>query len=155
MKQLYSFSNINCDTFESIISVAFYALINIDNHNKELIKNYHAQWFSVNNCPKLVYNHQNILEYAIRRLRNRTSVRLIGFELLPKKFTIRQFVELYEAILVKEIDKRNFISKINSLDVLIKLNEKDMKSSKKGSYLYTFDKKKYDAKSSVDFILNF
>ncbi len=67
---------------------------------------------------------------------------------------MRQLLELYEAILDKELDKRNFISKINSLDILIKLNEKDMLSSRKGSYLYMFDKEKYDAKTRNNFVLN-
>jgi 8-oxo-dGTP diphosphatase len=95
-----------------------------------------------------------MLRHAIRRLRYRTSIKPVGFELLPEKFTMRQLLELYEAILSKELDKRNFISKINSLDILIKLDEKDMMSSRKGSYLYTFDKEKYDAKLLNDFVLN-
>ncbi|MNG29280.1 hypothetical protein D3C84_1146820 [compost metagenome] len=67
---------------------------------------------------------------------------------------MRQLLELYEAILDKELDKRNFISKINSLDILVKLNEKDMLSSRKGSYLYTFNKEKYEEKLLNDFVLN-
>jgi hypothetical protein len=95
-----------------------------------------------------------MLENAIIRLRYRTSIQPIGFELLPEKFTMRQLQELYEAILNKELDKRNFISKINALEILVKLNEKDTQSSKKGSYLYKFDKKKYDEKSLNNFSIN-
>lgn len=154
MEQLHAYSDIDRDPVERTISVAYYALINIENHDAEMIENYHAQWFNVADAPKLIFDHDSMLRHAIRRLRYRTSTKPVGFELLPEKFTMRQLLELYEAILDKELDKRNFISKINSLDILVKLDEKDMQSSRKGSYLYTFDKEKYDAKLLNDFVLN-
>ncbi len=154
MEQLYAFSEIDRDPEERTISVAYYALINIENHNEELIQNYNAEWFSVASTPKLIFDHDKMLAHAIRRLRYKTSIKPIGFELLPEKFTMRQLQKLYEAILSKKLDKRNFISKINSLDILIKLDEKDMLSSRKGSYLYTFDKDKYEEKLLNNFILN-
>lgn len=154
MEQLHSYSEINRDPVDRTISVSYYALINIENHNTELIKNYHAQWFSVGDAPNLIFDHNEMVQHAIRRLRYRTSTKPVGFELLPEKFTMRQLLELYEAVLDKVLDKRNFISKINSLDILVKLNEKDMLSSRKGSYLYTFDKEKYDAKLLNHFVLN-
>lgn len=154
MEQLYAFSEIDRDPVERTISVAYYALINIENHNEELIQNYHAQWYSVSNIPKLIFDHDKMVAHAIRRLRYSTSIKPIGFELLPEKFTMLQLQKLYESILSKELDKRNFISKINSLDILIKLEEKDMMSSRKGSYLYTFDKDKYEEKLLNDFVLN-
>lgn len=154
MEQLYAYSEVDRDPVERTISVAYYALINIENHNAELIKNYDAQWYSFADAPKLIFDHNSMLAHAIRRLRYRTSTRPVGFELLPEKFTMRQLLELYEAILNKELDKRNFISKINSLGILVKLEEKDMMSSRKGSYLYKFDKEKYDAQSLSDFALN-
>ena len=153
MEQLHAYSDIDRDPVERTISVAYYALINIENHDAEMIENYHAQWFNVADAPKLIFDHDSMVRHAIRRLRYRTSTKPVGFELLPEKFTMRQLLELYEAILDKELDKRNFISKINSLDILVKLDEKNMQSSRKGSYLYTFDKEKYDAKSLNDFVL--
>lgn len=154
MEQLYAYSEIDRDPVERTISVSYYALINIENHNAELIKNYHAQWFSIADAPNLIFDHNEMVQQAIRRLRYRTSIKPIGFELLPEKFTMRQLLELYEAILSKELDKRNFISKINSLEILNKLEEKDMQSSRKGSYLYTFNKEKYEEKLLNDFVLN-
>ncbi|MNK94970.1 bifunctional nicotinamide mononucleotide adenylyltransferase/ADP-ribose pyrophosphatase [compost metagenome] len=154
MEQLYAYSEIDRDPVERTISVSYYALINIENHNTELIKNYHAQWFSITDAPNLIFDHNEMVDYAIKRLRYRTSIKPIGFELLPEKFTMRQLLELYEAILSKELDKRNFISKINSLEILNKLDEKDMQSSRKGSYLYTFNKEKYEEKLLNDFVLN-
>ncbi len=154
MEQLYAYSEIDRDPVERTISVSYYALINIENHNTELIQNYNAQWFSIAEAPHLIFDHNEMVDYAIRRLRYRTSIKPIGFELLPEKFTMRQLLELYEAILSKELDKRNFISKINSLEILNKLDEKDMQSSRKGSYLYTFNKEKYEEKLLHDFVLN-
>jgi hypothetical protein len=154
MEQLYTFSEIDRDPVERTISVAYYALINVENHNEELSENFNAEWFSFSKAPILIFDHNKMLAHAISRLRYRTSTKPIGFELLPEKFTMRQLQKLYEAILSKKLDKRNFISKINSMDILIKLEEKDMQSSRKGSYLYTFDKEKYEEKLLNNFILN-
>jgi 8-oxo-dGTP diphosphatase len=154
MEQLYAYSEVDRDPVDRTISVAFYALINIENHDTDLIKDHEAEWFSISKMPKLIFDHDEMVAHAVRRLRYRTSTKPVGFELLPEKFTMRQLLELYEAILDKELDKRNFISKINSLDILIKLNEKDMLSSRKGSYLYKFDKEKYDAQLLNHFVLN-
>ena len=153
MEQLYSFSEVNRDPVERTISTSYYAIINIEKHNEELIENFGAKWFSLSEVPNLIFDHDDMLDKAIKRLRRRTSINPIGFELLPEKFTMRQLQKLNEAILDKEIDKRNFINKINSMDILVKLNEKDMTSSTKGSYLYKFDQNKYDEKQSNDFYL--
>jgi ADP-ribose pyrophosphatase YjhB (NUDIX family) len=155
MEQLHVYSELDRDPEERTISVAYSALINIENHNSKLIQDYDAQWFGIADMPKLIFDHDEMLAHAIRRLRYRTSTKPVGFELLPEKFTMRQLLELYEAILHKELDKRNFIHKINSLDILIKLDEKDTMSSRKGSFLFKFDKEKYDAKSLNNFVLNF
>lgn len=153
MEQFYAFSEVDRDPAERTVSVSYYALINIETHNKELIENHNAQWFSVSKAPKLIFDHNEMLEKAIRRLQRRTSIKPIGFELLPEKFTMLQLQKLYEVILDKKLDKRNFINKINSLDILIKLKEKDMSSSTKGSFLYQFDQNKYDAKLMDNFYL--
>lgn len=153
MEQFYAFSEVNRDPVERTVSVSYFALINIETHNKELIENYNAKWFSVAKAPKLIFDHNEMLAKAIRRLQRRTSIKPVGFELLPQKFTMLQLQKLYEAILDKKLDKRNFINKINSLDILIKLKEKDMTSSTKGSFLYKFDQEKYDAKLMDNFYL--
>lgn len=146
MEQLYTFSKVDRDPVERTLSVAYYALINLENHNAELINKYSAQWFSISEIPELIFDHNKMVERAIRRLRYKTTKDPIGFELLPERFTMRQLQKLYEAILDEELDKRNFINKINSLGILVKLDEKDMNSSRKGSYLYSFDEKKYRQK---------
>lgn len=152
MEQLYTFSKVDRDPKDRTISVAYYALINIETHNQELIEKSSAKWFSIAQAPELIFDHTRMVEHAISRLRSRASTKPIGFELLPDKFTMKQLQELYEAIFDKELDKRNFINKVNSLDILIKLDEKDKTSSKKGSYLYTFDEVKYNKKVLEGFL---
>ncbi len=151
MEQLYAFSEVDRDPAERTISVAYFALINIIEHDKSLSDKHSAKWFSVTELPELIFDHSEMITKAIRRLRYKTSKNPIGFELLPEKFTMRQLQKLYESILGEELDKRNFINKINALDILIKLEEKDMNSSRKGSFLYKFDAKKYRQKVEEGF----
>tara|TARA_R110002167_G_scaffold311125_1_gene516045 strand:- start:6899 stop:7594 length:696 start_codon:yes stop_codon:yes gene_type:complete len=153
MEQLYTFSEVDRDPLARTISTSYYAIINIEKHNEEITEQNNAKWFSLSDVPDLIFDHNQMLDKAIKRLRRRTSINPIGFELLPEKFTMRHLQKLYEAILDKKLDKRNFINKINSMDILIKLKEKDMTSSTKGSYLYMFDQEKYDAKNRNDFYL--
>lgn len=144
LEQLKSFSEIDRDPVERTVSTSYYALINIQEHNEELSRKHSAKWFNIQECPPLIFDHDQMVQHAMRRLRYRASTEAIGFELLPEKFTMRQLQKLYEAILGQKLDKRNFVKKILSLDVLIKLDEKDKTSSRKGSFLYQFDPEKYD-----------
>lgn len=143
MEQIYTYSKVDRDPADRTLSVAYYALIDIANHDKELIEQNSAQWFPLKKAPQLIFDHNEMVERAIARLKRRALSKPIGFELLPEKFTMRQLQKLYEAILGKKLDKRNFISKFNSFHILIKLDEKDMSSSKKGAYLFKFDEEKY------------
>lgn len=153
MEQFYAYSEVDRDPKERTISVSYFALINIKDHDEDLIENYNAKWFSVKKAPKLIFDHDLMLEKAKRRLKRRTITVPIGFELLPEKFTMPQLKKLYEVILDKNLDKRNFINKIIKLDILIKLDEKDKTTSTKGAFLYKFDQEKYDAKLNDDFYL--
>lgn len=152
MEQLRVFSKVDRDPVARTLSVAYFALINIEDHDKHLIQNYGAKWFSINRKPVLIFDHNQMVEGAIRRLRRRAATNPIGFELLPEKFTMRQLQKLYEAIYSEELDKRNFNKKINSLDVLEKLDEKDKTSSRKGSFLYRFNQEKYLRKMDDGFV---
>lgn len=143
MEQLYAYSKVDRDPVERTISVAYFALINIEKHSKDLTKKYSAQWFSISDLPPLIFDHGDMIKQAVKRLRIRATIKPIGFDLLPKKFTMRELQKLYEAILNEILDKRNFINKINSFKILRRLDEKDMSTSKKGSFLYEFDNEKY------------
>lgn len=151
LEQLNTYSDIDRDPAERTVSVSYFALININEHKEELIKENSAKWFDISTAPSLIFDHNLMVQDAINKLRYTTSQKPIGFELLPPKFTMRQLQKLYEAILDEKLDKRNFINKINAMDILIKLDEKDMSSSRKGSYLYQFDNEKYNKKKAAGF----
>ena len=150
MEQLRSYSAPDRDPVERTVSVSYYALINIEGHDT-LNENFSAKWFNVDEKPDLIFDHNLMVKNAMSRLRYRASTKPIGFELLPEKFTMKQLQTLYEAILGETLDKRNFINKINGLDILIKTDEKDMNSSRKGSFFYKFDAEKYQLKVSDGF----
>jgi 8-oxo-dGTP diphosphatase len=152
MEQLNVFSEVDRDPVERTISVAYSALIQIENHDEELSRKYSACWFELSKVPKLIFDHNMMVEQAIARLRHQASVQPVGFELLPEKFTMRQLQILYEEIFDLRLDKRNFIKKINALDILEKLTEKDRNSSRKGSFLYRFNQDKYKKKSKNGFV---
>lgn len=151
LEQLNSYTQIDREPTARIISISYYALINIEK-NIQINEKYNAQWFDLQNCPHLIFDHNEMVKDAVLRLRRRASTRPIGFELLPEKFTMKDLQSLYEAIFNEKYDKRNFTSKINGMDILVNTNEKDMNSSKKGSFLYRFDEKKYNKKISQGFM---
>ena len=153
MEQVATFSAVDRDPEERTVSTAYYALINIKEFSNKLTSQFSAQWFPVSEAPPLIFDHDEMVEEALNRLKVRASIKPIGFELLPQKFTMRQLQKLYEAIWNIQLDKRNFINKIHSLDILEKLDEKDMTSSRKGSYLYQFNAEKYTQKDRGMFIL--
>lgn len=150
MEQLYAYSQVNRDPAERTVSVAYFALIDVASHQFEGIRDEDAYWFELKKAPALIFDHDQMVEKGLARLRRKALNLPIGFELLPEKFTMRELQSLYESILDRKLDKRNFISKIKTLDVLQKLDEKDMSSSRKGAYLYQFDKEKYDRKVAED-----
>lgn len=153
MEQVATFSDVDRDPEERTVSTAYYALVNIEDHSKKLIHQYSANWFSLAQSPQLIFDHNQMVQAAIDRLRIRALTKPIGFELLPDKFTMKQLQKLYEAIWDKTIDKRNFINKIRSMDIVDKLDEKDKNSSRKGSYLYRFNPEKYENKHTEEFLL--
>lgn len=144
LEQLYSCGEINRDPGARVMSVAYYALIKIKDYDEELVRKHNANWFPLNDFPDLIFDHNMMVNRALKRLRRKAQSQPIGFELLPDKFTIPQLQSLYEAIFQKNFDKRNFRKKILSFDVLKKFNEKEKKNSKKGAFLYQFNRDKYD-----------
>lgn len=144
MEQLFAFGDINRDAGGRIISVAYFSLLKINDHDCELVKKHGAFWISVNELPDLIFDHHEMVEKALRKLRIRARTQPIGFELLPKKFTIPQLQRLYEAIYQMPFDKRNFRRKLLAMGLLEKLNEKEKETSKKGAFYYQFNKAKYE-----------
>lgn len=143
MEQLYCFSSINRDAAARVISVAYFALINIADYSEQLQQDHEARWFTMDKIPKLVFDHREMVAKAKERLQEKVGNHPIGFELLPEKFTLLQLQNLYEAIYEQRMDKRNFTRKILSLNILNKLNEKERETSRKGAFYFVFDKIKY------------
>jgi ADP-ribose pyrophosphatase YjhB (NUDIX family) len=143
LEQLYAYGQVDRDPGERVVSVAYYALIRIEDYDKDLVNGHDAHWRLVSDIPELVFDHRAMVDKALRRLRRRARIQPIGFELLPETFTLPQLQALYEAIYQKELDKRNFRKKILSMGLLDKLDEKDKTSSKKGAWLYRFNPEKY------------
>jgi 8-oxo-dGTP diphosphatase len=143
MEQLYSFGDINRDPGERTISIAYFALIKVDENDHRLAESHGAQWVSIKNIPGLIFDHNNMVDKALKTLRSRIVSKPIGFELLPEKFTLPQLQNLYETINQEQLDKRNFRKQILETGLLVKLNEKEKGSSKKGAFYYKFNKDKY------------
>ena len=144
MEQLFAFGNIDRDAGGRIISVAYFSLIKINEHDSALVKKHGASWISVTDLPELIFDHEEMVKKALRKLRIRARTQPIGFELLPKKFTIPQLQRLYESIYQVPFDKRNFRRKLLAMGLLEKQNEKEKETSKKGAFYYQFNKKKYE-----------
>jgi ADP-ribose pyrophosphatase YjhB (NUDIX family) len=145
MKQLNAFGDVARDPGARTISVAYYALIKIDENDRLLAEAHGAEWISISKLPVLIFDHSVMVDKALEALRRRTSREPIGFELLPVKFTLPQLQSLYESICGEQLDKRNFRKQILETGLLVKLEEKDKESSKKGAFLYKFDHKKYNS----------
>ncbi|MGE0019082.1 MAG: NUDIX domain-containing protein [Draconibacterium sp.] len=144
MEQLYTFGDINRDSGGRIISVAYFSLIKINEHDSKLVKEHGASWVSLSQLPTLVFDHNEMVKKALRKLRIRARTQPIGFELLPEKFTIPQIQRLYEAIYQFPFDKRNFRRKLLAMNLLEKLDEKEKATSRKGAFYYCFNQKKYE-----------
>jgi len=143
MEQLYGFGDVDRDPGERTISIAYYALINVNENDRKLAETHGATWISIKNLPNLIFDHNQIVDKALKTLRSKTVRKPIGFELLPEKFTLPQLQSLYEAINQEPLDKRNFRKRILETGLLNKLDEKEKGTSKKGAFFYKFDKDKY------------
>lgn len=144
LEQLYTFGKPNRDPRGWVVSVAYYALVAPDQHHLLATTDARrAEWFPVNKLPKLAFDHAEVLQTALQRLRGKLTYAPIGFELLPDKFSIRQLQTLYEIVLGQKLDNRNFRKKIFSLDVLKELNEMQTNVAHRAARLYKFDERKY------------
>jgi 8-oxo-dGTP diphosphatase len=144
LEQLYTFGDPGRDPRDRVISVAYYALVNLRAYSiKAATDARSAAWFSIDDIPKLAFDHHKILDMALARLRGKVRYEPVGFELLPEKFTLTQLQRMYEKILEQDIDKRNFRKKILSMELLKELDEVQMDVAHRAARLYRFDEKKY------------
>jgi 8-oxo-dGTP diphosphatase len=153
VEQLGVYGNIHRDPVARTVSVLFFALINIDDHDEEAVKSHNASWISLANRPTLIFDHNEMVSGALDHLKYKAALHPIGFELLPERFTIPQLQKLYEAIYGIPIDRRNFSRKLLSTGLLIDTGLKNSYSTTKKATLYKLDTKKY--KEKFDSFWNF
>jgi 8-oxo-dGTP diphosphatase len=146
LEQLYTFGTVDRDPRERVVSVAYYALVELVKHPATGATDAsEAGWFPAAQPPALAFDHAKILETGARRLRGKVRYEPIGFELLPEKFTLSRLQHLYEAVLHTEVDKRNFRKKILGMGLLIPLEERVRTGAHRPAQLFRFDARKYAA----------
>ncbi|MEQ9351687.1 MAG: NUDIX domain-containing protein [Vicingaceae bacterium] len=147
LEQLYTFGKVNRDPRKRIISVTYFGLVNKNRFLKLKASTdaEEANWFSISELPDLAFDHNEIVETAIKRLRAKLEYEPIGFELLEKKFPFSDLEQLYTMLLDREIDRRNFKKKIMKLGIVEELDEKEERSgSGRPGKLYRFKKNEYE-----------
>lgn len=138
MEQVAAFTDPQREEVARVISLAYYALVRLDKYDENRLKEHGAAWYSLNEKPKLIFDHEEMIVKALLKLQYKAGYQLVGIELLPEMFTLTQLRMLYEAIFQRELDPGNFRKKILSLGILKKSNKKNSTESKKGAYYYSY-----------------
>lgn len=149
LEQLYTFGDPLRYPNTRVITCAYFALlraedIKLEVSNKDEVSE--VQWHSVEKLPPLAFDHKEIIEYSLKRTRERLELCPIAFQLLPKKFTLTELQQSYELILKKTLDKRNFRKKMLTSNILVETNEFSKQGSKRPAALYSFDTITLDSK---------
>ncbi len=156
LEQLYTFGEPDRDPRERVISVAYYALVKLSDHALQAASDAeNVAWFPVAELPKLGFDHERIVEVALKRLKAKVRYEPIGFELLPVKFTLGELQRLYEAVLEQPLDKRNFRKKILGMELLEALDEYQQDVAHRAAQYYRFNRQRYEqlAKRGFNFEL--
>jgi len=139
LRQVGAFGRIDRDPGERVISIVYYALINVNDYDEKLREKHGVEWMAINDLPPLYSDHRSMIQKARQMMRETITHEPIGFRLLPKLFTLTQLQKVYEAISGEELDKRNFRKYINDMYYLERTELIDKKSSKRGAHLYRFN----------------
>jgi 8-oxo-dGTP diphosphatase len=156
LEQLYTFGALDRDPRERVVAVAYYALAKLSDHRiRAATDAMGVGWFGLEDLPKLAFDHTEIVSRAHERLRGKVRYAPVGFELLPPRFSLTQLQRMYEIILGKELDKRNFRKKILAMDLLVETDEYEQGVRHRAARLYRFDRRKYDrlTKQGFEFAL--
>lgn len=144
LEQLYTFGEPGRDPRGRVVSVAYYALVNLNEHPPKASSDAEgAAWTPVKALPKLAFDHADMLQTALARLKGKLTYEPVGFELLPRKFTLSQLQRLYESVLERPLDKRNFRKKLLGMDLLVDTAEIEKGVAHRAARLYRFDEDKY------------
>ena len=143
MSQVGAFGNIDRDPGERVVSVAYYALINVKDYSERLRKQHGVEWVNIEDIPQMYSDHNAMVAKARKLIQQKIKTNPVGFELLPELFTLTQLQRLYEAVNGEPLDKRNFRKRIKDMDFIEKTELIDKKTSKRGASLYRFNKKAF------------
>ena len=147
LEQLCTVGTPDRDPREHVVSVAHYALVRLSDHRVQAATDASdAAWFALDDLPRLAFDHEDIVDTAIARLRGKVRYQPIGFELLPPKFSLPRLQRLYEIVLERDLDKRNFRKKVLSLGILEELDEVEQDVAHRAARLYRFDERTYRQK---------
>ena len=138
MQQLAVYGEVERDPGERVISIVYYALVNVDNYDSSLSDIHNAKWVDVDNMPALCFDHNDMVQKARRMIGETIKDKPIGSNLLPRYFTLSSLQTLYESILGTTIDKRNFRRSISEKDYILATDMIDKDSSRRGATLYRF-----------------
>ena len=144
MRQVGAFGSVDRDPGERVISVAYYALINVKDYDRQLLQEHGVEWVNIEEMPPLYSDHREMVNKARKMMKEIIKTEPVGFRLLPNLFTLTQLQRLYEAVNGEELDKRNFRKRIKEMDFIEKTELIDKTSSKRGAYLYRFNRRVYD-----------
>ena len=144
MRQVGAFGNVDRDPGERVVSIAYYALINVRDYDDILRRAHGLVWMDVNEIPQLYSDHNEMVLKARKMMQQKLATEPVGFRLLPSLFTLTQLQKLYEAVNGVELDKRNFRKHVKEMDFIEKTELIDKTSSKRGAYLYRFNKRVYN-----------
>ena len=143
MRQVGAFGNLDRDPGERVVSVAYYALINVKDYSERQRKQHDVEWVNIEDIPQMYSDHNNMVVKARKLMKQKIKTDPVGFQLLPELFTLTQLQRLYEAVNGEALDKRNFRKRIKDMDFIEKTDLIDKKTSKRGASLYRFNKKAF------------
>jgi ADP-ribose pyrophosphatase YjhB (NUDIX family) len=144
MRQVGAFGNVDRDPGERVVSIAYYALINVNDYDDRLRREYRLEWVNFDEVPALYSDHNEMIRQAWKMMQQQIPSEPIGFRLLPSLFTLSQLQKLYEAISGERIDKRNFRKRIKDMDFIENTGLVDKSASRRGAFLYRFNKRAYN-----------
>ena len=156
MEELGTYSDINRDPRERVITIAYFQLV--VKHKYDISGGddaRQAKWFPVDSIPELAFDHNRIVKDALEKLRQQIHFKPVGFQLLDEKFTMPQLQAIYEAILGKELDRRNFRKKMLALGYIIDTKKKETGNAYRSPSIYTFDEESYQNAKKIGMRLEF
>ncbi len=145
MEQVKTFGSLNRHPAGRVVTVAYYSLINIQNHKLKILDN-ELHWHDVHDIAEMAFDHKEILDTSFEQLQRRVQEHPLAFSLLPKKFSLRELQNVYEAILNTKMDRRNFRKKFFAMDFLVDINEMEQEVPHRPGKLYNFNYSKYEKK---------